>query len=415
MMRLSSKDLVTLYQDLHAHPELAFQEVRTARVVAAELARLGFDVTEAVGRTGVVGVLQNGPGPAVLLRADMDALPVLEQTGLPYASQVVATGSDGVSQPVMHACGHDVHVTCLLGACARLADGRSRWSGRVVAVFQPAEELGGGAESMIDERLFERFGQPTVVLGQHVTPLPAGVIGLHAGVAFAAADGLEVTMFGRGGHGSQPEDTVDPVVLAASTVMRLQTVVSREVSWRDPAVITVGSLHAGSVGNIIPDRAELSISIRSFSPAARTRAKESVLRIITAEARASGADRDPDVRYLPAFPPVVNDADAVERTRPALQSVCSTVVDPGTLAASEDVGMFADASGAPCVYWLLGGADSAGFSGATTAEEIATRAAALPANHSPLYAPVPQPTLDVGVAALEAAARVWLGGSEDRG
>jgi amidohydrolase len=409
----ASADLVALYQDLHAHPELAFCEHRTAALAARHLREQGFEVIEGVGGTGVVGVLRNGDGPTVLLRADMDALPVAEETGLPYASTVRAPDHEGVVQPVMHACGHDVHVTCLIGACARLAAARDTWRGTILAVFQPAEELGGGAEAMIEWGLFERCGKPRVVLGQHVTPLPAGVIGLHPGVAFAAADGLLVTLHGRGGHGSQPEDTVDPVVLAAATVMRLQGVVSREMSWRDPAVVTVGSIHAGSVGNIIPERAELGISIRSFSPEARDRVMGAIARVIHAEAAASGVPLAPTIQELPAFPAVVNDPRACSLTMPGLQSAASLVVDPGTLAASEDVGMFATAAGVPCVYWLLGGADPTAFAGATTPDVMAAIAADRPVNHSPRYAPVPQPTLDVGVAALVAAARAWLPLSAD--
>jgi len=401
-------DLVEMYRDLHRNPELAFHETRTAGIAARRLRELAFEVTEGVGGTGVVGLLHNGDGPTVLLRADMDALPVEEATGLPYASTVHATDANGVDRPVMHACGHDMHVTCLLGACAALVERATEWRGTVMAVFQPAEEVGGGAQSMVDDGLFERFGPPVVVLGQHVTPLPAGVIGLRPGPAFAAADALRVTLHGRGGHGSQPELTVDPVVMAAATILRLQTVVSREMSWRDPAVVTVGAVHSGTAGNIIAERAELLLSIRSFSASARKRALGSVTRIVRAEAAASGAQREPDVEVLESFPGVTNDVAAVDRTRPALSAVAASVVDPGMLAASEDVGVLATAAGVPCVYWLLGGADPAAYGAATTAEQMAERLQSLPANHSPAYAPVPQPTISVGVAALVSAARTWL-------
>jgi amidohydrolase len=239
-------DLVGLYQDLHAHPELSFQETRTAAIVADHLSKLGYQTTTGVGRTGVVGILRNGQGPAALLRADMDGLPVAEQTGLAYASGARGVDRDGHEVPVMHACGHDMHVTCLIGACRVLAENRHAWSGTLMAVFQPAEEVGAGAQAMIDDGLIGRFGQPDVVLGQHVVPHPAGFLALHPGTAYAAADSLKITMFGRGAHGSRPEVSIDPVVMAAATVMRLQTVVSREVAGADTAVVTVGAMRAGT-------------------------------------------------------------------------------------------------------------------------------------------------------------------------
>ncbi len=402
-------DLAAVYRDLHAHPELGFQEIRTAALVAARLSSSGFEVTTGVGGTGVVGLLRNGDGPLVLLRADMDALPVEEKTGLAYASVARATTGAGTEVPVMHACGHDVHVTCLLGACAALSSGASSWSGTVMAVFQPAEELGAGAQAMVDDGLVARFGRPAVVLGQHVAPLPAGVIGLRHGAAFAAADTLSITLHGRGGHGSRPEAAVDPVVMAAATVTRLQTIVSREVAGNDTAVVTVGSIHAGTAANIIPDRAQLEVSIRTTGPEVRARILAAVERIVRGEAVAAGAPREPEITHGSSFPAVVNDPEASSHTQPALEAVSQLVVDPGTVTGSEDVGVLATAAGAPCVFWILGGADPTTFGGATTVEAIATRMLELPANHSPLYAPEIVPTLDIGAAALEAAARRWLG------
>ncbi|GGS20293.1 amidohydrolase [Actinokineospora fastidiosa] len=390
-------DLAELYRDLHRHPELAFAETRTAAVAARELRAAGFAVAENVGGTGVVGALRSGDGPTVLLRADMDALPMAERTGLPYASAV-----DGV----MHACGHDMHVTCLIGAAARLAERRD-WSGTVLAVFQPAEEVGGGAHAMIDDGLFDRFGTPDVVLGQHVAPIPAGVVGLRAGPSFAAADTLKITLHGRGGHGSRPEVAVDPVVLAAATVMRLQTIVSRETAGGDTAVVTVGAIRAGTVANIIPDTAELHVSVRTYEARVRERVLSAIERVVRAEAQASGADRDPEIVLETSFPTVVNDADAVERTRPAFDGVAA-VVDPGPVTGSEDVGVFATAAGAPLVYWLLGGADPAAFAGAGTFDELREVVMTLPANHSPLFAPVIDPTIDLGVSCLTNTARAWL-------
>lgn len=396
-------DLADLYRDLHRHPELAFAETRTAGVAARELRAAGFDVTEGVGGTGVVGVLRNGDGPTALLRADMDALPVREETGLPYASTVVVDGT-----PVAHACGHDLHLTCLIGAARALSADRASWSGTVLAVCQPAEEVGGGATAMVDDGLFDRFGRPDVVLGQHVAPLPAGVIGLRPGPAFAASDSLRLVLHGRGGHGSRPEATVDPVVLAAATVLRLQTIVSREVAATDTVVVTVGAIHSGTVANIIPDDAELLLNIRTYDPDVRTRVLAAVDHIAQHESTASAAPSPPDLTATETFPAAVNDPAAADRTRPALASVVPTVIDPGMGTGSEDVGVLATAAGAPLVYWLLGGADPKAFAGLTSPEDVMAGVAAQPANHSPRYAPVMDPTIDLGVAALAAAARIWL-------
>lgn len=399
--------LADLYRDLHAHPELSFQETRTAGIVAGRLRELGVETATGVGRTGVVGVLRNGPGPTALLRADMDALPVLERTGLEYASTARGVDRDGHEVPIAHACGHDVHVTCLLGAVAELVAGPESWSGTVVAVFQPAEEVGGGAQAMLDDGLYERFGRPDVVLGQHVAPLPAGYLAVRPGPAFAGSDTVRVTLHGAGGHGSRPETTVDPIVMAAATVMRLQTIVAREVGGTETAVLSVGTLRAGTKENIIPDDAELGLTIRSFDRGVRSRVLAAVERIVLAEAAASGARRDPDIAVLDTFPPLVNDEVAAARTGVALGAV-GPVVDPGLVTGSEDVGLLATAAGVPCVYWLLGGADPAAFAAAGTRDELAAVVASLPSNHSPLFAPVVEPTLTTGVAALVAAAREWL-------
>lgn len=402
--------LVETYQDLHQHPELSFAETRTAGVVAAELERLGFGVITGLGGTGVVGVLENGPGPAVLLRADMDGLPVLEQTGLAYASTARATGADGHEVPVMHACGHDVHVTCLLGACQVLVDDRAAWTGSLIVVFQPAEELGTGAQAMIDDGLFERVPQPSVVLGQHVAPFPAGWVGLREGPAFAAADSLRITLFGRGGHGSRPETTVDPVLLAASTVVRLHTIVSREVAGTETAILTVGALRAGTKENIIGDTAELLVSIRSFDPDVRARVLGAVDRVVAGEAMAAGSPRPPTVESMASFPAVVNDPEATRRAWPGLAEAVGEdrLVVPEPVTGSEDVGLLAAAADVPCVYWLLGGSDPRAFADATGLAELLEVVATLPSNHSPLFAPVPRPTIETGVAALVGAARQWL-------
>jgi len=395
---------------LHEHPELSFQETRTAAIVADQLLTLGYETTTAVGRTGVVGILRNGDGPTALLRADMDALPVLEQTGLAYASVARAVDRDGRAGPVMHACGHDMHVSCLVGACRELAQNRSTWSGTLMVVFQPAEEIGAGAQAMIDDGLVERFGRPDVVLGQHVAPLPAGFLALHPGPAFAAADSLKITMFGRGAHGSRPEVSIDPVVMAAATVMRLQTVVSREIAGTDTAVVTVGAMRAGTKENIIPDDAELQLSIRTFDGSVRARVLDAIERIVRAEAAASGATRDPQVELTASFPAVINDGLASARTLSAFTTLLgpARVVDPGVVTGSEDVGLFATASGAPCVFWLLGGGDPQAFATATNTADIINIVKGLPSNHSPRYAPVIEPTLGIGVTAMVTAAQTWL-------
>jgi hippurate hydrolase len=404
----STGDLAALYRDLHAHPELAFAEHRTADIAAARLRDLGYRVTTGVGRTGVVGVLDNGPGPVALLRADMDALPVAEQTGLPYASTVRTTDPDGRDVPVMHACGHDMHVTCLLGAAAELAANRDSWRGRLLLVFQPAEEAGSGARAMVDDGLFERFGTPEVVLGQHVAPIAAGVLGVRPGPAFAASDSLRIVLRGEGSHGSRPETSVDPVLMAAATVMRIQGIVSRELPAADTAVVTVGALHAGTAPNIIPDRAELLLNVRTYDRAVRDRVLAAIERIVRAEAAASGARTDPEITSLGSFPALVNDVAACDRLTAAFTGSGALVLDPGPVTSSEDVGELAVAAGAPCAYWLVGSADPALFAGITTLADARAIVNGLPANHSPLFAPVVEPTIRSGVAALVTAAHTWL-------
>lgn len=397
-------ELADLYRDLHAHPELSFEEHRTAAEVARHAASYGYEVTTGVGRTGVVAVLANGEGPTVLLRADFDALPVTERTGLPYAS---------VNDGVMHACGHDMHVTCLLGALRLLADARDGWSGRIVGVFQPAEETAQGARAMVEDGFYERFGIPDVVLGQHVAPLPVGMIGAHAGPAFAATDALRVRMFGKGAHGSRPEASIDPVVMAAATVMRLQTVVSREIAGGETAVVTVGSLRAGTKDNIIPDEAELQINIRTYTPEVRSRVLAAVERIIKGEAATAGAEREPEITEIDSFPVLDNDAAAVERTMAAIGTVLGEdrTLDPGPVTGSEDVGYFATCADreVPLCYWLFGGADPAEV---VAAQKAGTFERDIPSNHSPFFAPLVEPAVTTGVTALTTAALAWLGGAK---
>ncbi|MFD4374841.1 amidohydrolase [Streptomyces sp. NPDC058486] len=404
-------DLLALYEDLHAHPELSFQEKRTAQVVAARLRARGWEVTEGVGGTGVVGVLRNGAGPTVLLRADMDALPVREETGLPYASTATAVDANGETVPVMHACGHDVHVTCLLGATRLLAANRDAWRGTVVAVFQPAEEV-GGAPAMIEDGFLERFPRAEVCLGQHVAPIPLGYAGTRHGTVMAASDNLRVRLFGTGGHGSVPETTVDPVVMAAAVVMRLQTVVSREVGANQMAVVTVGAVQAGTKENVIPDTADLKINIRSAAPAVREKVVAAVKRVIRAEAMASAAPREPEITELATFPVTVNDPAATDKVLAAMSRVLGperAFTLPAPVTGSEDFGTFGAALGVPSAFWFFGALDPQLFDGFRLAD-LAEGAlpAGVPGSHSPRFAPLPRPALDTGVRLLLSAASAWL-------
>jgi len=394
-------DLADFYRDLHQHPELSFQEHRTAAKIQEAIAPLGLEVTSGVGGTGVVAVLRNGSGPVVWLRADFDALPVQEQTGLPYASTVRATNPDGRDVPVMHACGHDMHVTALVGALRLLNELKTAWSGTVVAVFQPAEEVGGGAKAMIADGILDRFPKPEVVLGQHVGPLPAGMIAYKTGTALAASDSLKMQLFGRGGHGSQPESTVDPVVMASNVVQRLQTIVSRELSPFEPAVVTVGYLHAGAKDNIIPDDAELGINVRTFDEEVRRKTLTSITRIAQAESAASGADKEPAVTSMHTFPITVVDNAAMQAIAAVFREHFGAervIESPNPLAGSEDVGSFGTAAGVPTAFWFWGGYEQQRF------EDAAAAGKPVPSNHSPEFAPVLEPTLSTGVEALTVAA-----------
>src|SRR5215218_6020026 len=285
--------LMTVYKDLHANPELSMQEVRTPAKLAAEMRKLGFDVTEKVGKTGVVAVMKNRPGPVLLIRADMDALPVVEQTGLPFASKVRATARSGVETGVMHACGHDTHMTSWLGAARRLAAMKDQWSGTLVMILQPGEETGEGAKAMLADGLFTRFPKPDHVLAFHdAAATPAGVIGVTPGYALANVDSVDITVKGVGGHGAYPQTTRDPIVLASRIVTTLQTLVSRENDPANPAVVTVGSFHAGSKHNIISDEAKLQLTVRSYTPEVRKLLLDGIRRIARGEAIAAGLPED---------------------------------------------------------------------------------------------------------------------------
>jgi amidohydrolase len=399
-------ELEAIYKDIHAHPELSMLETRTAEVAAKHLRASGFEVTTGVGKTGVVGILHNGDGPTVMLRADMDALPIREATGLPYASSVTAVGSDGRSVPVAHSCGHDMHVACLIGATSLFAKSRGSWQGTLMAVFQPGEETAQGAQAMIDDGLFKRFPKPDVVLGQHVMSLPSGQVNWRTGVVTSSADSFQIRMFGRGAHGSMPEASIDPVVMAASTVMRLQTIVSREVGPTDSAVVTIGVLQAGTKENVIPDDAIIKLNVRTFDEGVRKHVLAAIERIVNAEAAAAGAPKPPEITPLDRYSLVTNDVDATEKVVDAFRQNFpdGSVEQTKPTMASEDFGCFGAEWHAPAVYWFFGGDDPEVYEKAKKDGTLS----ALPTNHNPRFAPVIHPTLETGVKALVVAAHAWL-------
>lgn len=376
-----------LYKDLHQHPELSMAEERTRGVIAEKLREFpGVEVLELGG--GIVGILRNGAGATVLERADFDALPIVEDTGLEYA----ATGE------AMHACGHDAHVTGLLGATEALAKATDAWSGTFIALFQPGEETAEGAQSMVEAGLTDKIPTPDVALGQHIfidENAPAGTVLIAPGPVLSTATSLTVTVFGHGSHGSMPHLSVDPVVLASSIVLRLQTVVSREVDPHEFAVLTVGAVQAGTKANIIPDSATLRINIRAYDENIRAQIVEAIHRIIEAECQAAMSPREPEFVQSDNYPLTVNDKDATEKVRAQLIDVLGgdSVLDMEPWTASEDFSRIPDAFGAPYCFWGFGGR---------------TDGASIP-NHNPRFAPELQPTLNTATQALIAAAYAYLG------
>ena len=398
-------DQEAFYRDLHQHPELSHQEQRTAQRVAGQLQQYGCTVQAGIGGTGVVGVLSNGGGPTVLLRADMDALPVKEDTGAEYASTATARDADGNEVPVDHACGHDVHVSCLVGMTKLMADHPGQWNGTLIALFQPAEETGDGAQGMLDDGLLTRIPAPDVALAQHVLRGVAGTAGTHSGPFLSAADSLKITVHGRGGHGSMPQNTVDPVVLAAMIVVRLQTVVSREIAPTQTAVLTVGSSQAGTTANVIPDHAVLQLNLRSYAQQTRHRMLDAIRRIVRAECQAAGSPQDPDFETLDSYPLTDNDADTTRRVTAAFGGYFGDrALQWDQQTASEDFSNIPRAAGIPYTFWAIGGTDPQTY---RTAEKDG-HLDDLPANHSPKFLPVLQPTLRTGTEALTAAALAWL-------
>lgn len=387
------EDLHTLYRHLHGAPELSMQEHATAELIRARMDALGCE-TFVCGGTGVVAVLRNGEGPVVGFRADTDALPVAEDTGLDYASTARGVLPDGTEVPVMHACGHDTHITSAVGAATLLAGNREAWAGTVVFLFQPGEETAEGAMAMLEDGLWDRAPRPEIVYGQHVWPGRAGQVELTSGPAMAMADGWKVTVHGRGGHGSRPEDTIDPVVLAAHMVVRIQSIVSREIPAQQAAVITIASFHAGLKENIIPAVAEFTVNVRNLDAEVREQVLAALRRVIRGEAVTSGAP-EPRIDEIYTFPLLVNDPAETDALRAVLGAALGTenVLDRPAQMGSEDFGHLPDAIGVPGVYWFFGG----------MSDEAVDGDAPVPTNHSPFFAPVIEPTLSTGVTAAVSA------------
>ncbi len=387
------EDLHTLYRHLHGAPELSMQEHATAELIRARMDALGCE-TFVCGGTGVVAVLRNGEGPVVGFRADTDALPVAEDTGLDYASTARGVLPDGTEVPVMHACGHDTHITSAVGAATLLAGNRDAWAGTVVFLFQPGEETAEGAMAMLQDGLWDRAPRPEIVYGQHVWPGRAGQVELTSGPAMAMADGWKVTVHGRGGHGSRPEDTIDPVVLAAHMVVRIQSIVSREIPAQQAAVITIASFHAGLKENIIPAVAEFTVNVRNLDADIREQVLTALRRVIRGEAVTSGAP-EPRIDEIYTFPLLVNDPAETDTLRAVLGAAlgAENVLDRPAQMGSEDFGHLPDAIGVPGVYWFFGGMSDAAVDGD----------APVPTNHSPFFAPVVEPTLSTGVTAAVSA------------
>ena len=397
-----------IYKDLHHNPELSRQESQTASIAAAHLTNLGFMVHQNIGGHGVVGVLSNGPGQTVLLRADMDALPVPERTELEYTSTKIMKDPDGKDVPVMHACGHDMHVATLMAASTLLHSARSHWSGTLICLFQPNEEFAAGAQAMVDDGLYQRFRIPVpdIVLGQHVLNLKTGTIGFAPGPVLAAVDSVEIRVFGKGGHGTRPDLAVDPIVTAAHIVTRLQSIVSREVAPKDTAVVSCGSIHGGDAANVIPDFVDLKLTIRSYRPQVQDRLLSAVRRIVRAESQASGAVAEPTFKSLMHGPSTINDSEKYEVLNPAFQAYFkdnALSMDP--LPGSEDFSVLATACNAPYLYWIYGGIDAEQWEEAEREDRLGD----FPYNHSSLFAPVIQPTMRTAVDAFALAALTFFG------
>ena len=395
------------YLDLHQHPELSGHETRTAAALAEHLRKVGYEVTENVGGTGVVAIMKNGAGPTVMLRTELDALPVEEQTGLPYASKVRAKDDNGRDVPVMHACGHDVHMATLFGTAAIMAKSKDTWHGTLMLIGQPAEETITGADKMVKDGLFTRFPKPNIGVAMHdENSIAVGQVGVTPGYSKANADSLRIIVYGRGGHGARPESTVDPVLIAASIAVRLQSIVAREIHPGDAAVITVGSIQAGTKNNIIPDQAQMGLTVRSYKPEVRQHLLAAIERVAKAEAAASGAERAPLLEKYESTSAVYNDPVLTQHLAGVLESVVGkgNVVQEEPLMTSEDYSVYIE-QGIPSFYFTLGVADPQKLAAARASHKE------LPSNHSPLFAPVIEPALHTGIAAEVSILRDLLKGS----
>jgi amidohydrolase len=396
-----------LYIDLHQTPELSSHETQTAAKLAARLRSLGYEVTEGVGGTGVVAILKNGAGPTIMLRTELDALPVEEKTGLPYASKVHAKDDGGRDVPVMHACGHDLHIASLVGTAAIMAHSKESWHGTLMLIGQPAEETIGGAKGMINDGLFTRFPKPSVGVALHVgNSLPAGQVGITPGIYNTNSDSIRITIYGKGGHGSQPHTTIDPIVIAARTILALQTIASREVKPGEMVVVTVGYIRAGTKNNIIPDQAELGLTVRTYKADVRKQVLAAITRITKAEALASGAPKEPLVEELESTASVYNDPALAQRLRAPLEAALGkeNVIATEPIAPSEDYSFFIQ-QGVPSLYFSLGGADPQKYAETKGADTL------LPSNHSPYFAPDADLAIRAGIKAEVAVLRNLLNGA----
>ena len=402
-------DAHALYLDLHQHPELSSHETRTAAVLAEKLRGLGYEVTEHVGGTGVVGILKNGAGPTVMLRTELDALPVEEKTGLPYASKVRTKDNSGREVPVMHACGHDLHMSAWFGTAAIMAHNRDSWHGTLMLIAQPAEETINGAKNMVDDGLFTRFPKPDIGIALHDTNnIPAGKVSITPEYFNANADSVRITVYGKGGHGATPEKTVDPILIAARITVTLQSIVSREIKPGDAAVITVGYIQAGTKNNIIPDDAQMGLTVRSRKPEVRKHLLQAIERVAKGEAEAAGAERMPLVEKYESTSAVYNDPMLAGHLQKVLQAALGQdnveIVDP--VMTSEDYSVFIE-HGVPSLYFELGAADPQKFAEAKASGKV------LPSNHSPLFAPDSEPALRTGIMAEVAVLRDLLKSGTD--
>jgi hippurate hydrolase len=400
-------DAHALYLDLHQNPELSAHETQTATKLASRLRNLGYEVTEHVGGTGIVAILKNGPGPTVMLRTELDALPVEEKTGLPYASKVRTKDDAGHDVPVMHACGHDLHMAAITGTAAIMVHSKDTWHGTLILIGQPAEETIGGAKAMLDDGLLTKFPKPDVAVALHVAnTMRAGVVGITPGIYNTNADSLRITIYGKGGHGSAPQTAIDPIVIAARTILALQTIASREVKPGEMAVVTVGYIQAGTKNNIIPDQAELGLTVRTNKPEVRKQVLAAISRITKAEAEAADAPRPPSIDHYEGTDLVYNDPALAQSLRGVLESALGkeNVLIEEPITASEDFSYFTE-QGIPSFYFSLGGADPDKFAKAKAAGTM------LPSNHSPLFAPDVDPALHTGIAAEVAVLRNLLNSS----